>query len=100
MDIGTKYDGGKNQLGLVLNDFANALWMVGEVGTYGAQKYAPHNWLGVHPDRYTDAMYRHLFLEVISEDGYDDESNLLHAAHAAWNALARLELEIRRREHR
>lgn len=92
-DPGAKLDAGKNRLGLVLDGFANALWAVGEVGTYGAAKYSDGGWRHV-PDgvaRYTDAMHRHLNREAVGELR-DPESGLLHAAHSAWNALARLEM--------
>lgn len=93
---GAKLDAGKNRLGLVLGDFALALEQVGRVGTYGASKYTAHGWLTVPngTDRYTDAMYRHLLREASGET-VDFDTGLHHAAHAAWNALARLELVIR-----
>ena len=98
-EAGAKLDAGKNRLGLVLSDFSRALQAVGMIGTYGANKYTPHGWLSV-PDarqRYTDAMFRHLFAEAEGRSK-DDESQLLHSAHAAWNALARLELMLRESE--
>ncbi|MDX1504641.1 MAG: dATP/dGTP diphosphohydrolase domain-containing protein [Spongiibacter sp.] len=93
---GAKLDAGKNRLGLVLGAFAGALTEVGKVGTYGANKYTDNGWLSV-PDghaRYTDAMYRHLLSEAKGEE-YDPDTGIRHAAHAAWNALARLELALR-----
>lgn len=91
---GLKRDNGKNQAGLLV-DFSRALLAVTEVGTFGTNKYSRGNWLFVDnaQERYTDAMYRHLLSESI--DSVDSESGLLHAAHAAWNALARLELMLR-----
>ncbi len=93
---GAKLDAGKTRLGLVLGDFALALEQVGRVGTYGAAKYTDHGWITV-PDgveRYTDAMYRHMLREATGE-AVDHDTGLLHAAHTAWNALARLDLMIR-----
>lgn len=93
---GAKLDAGKPRLGLVLGAFAHALEAVGYVGTFGAAKYSDDGWLSV-PDgerRYTDALYRHLLAEARGEQA-DAESGLHHAAHAAWNALARLELALR-----
>lgn len=93
---GAKLDAGKVRAGLVVAGFSRALWAVGRIGTYGAEKYTPNGWLAV-PDglaRYTDAMHRHLLAEGMGER-YDPESGLMHAAHAAWNALARLELMLR-----
>lgn len=89
---GAKLDHGKNRLGLVLGGFSRALQMVGEVGTGGAIKYTPNGWKEVPQaqERYTDAMMRHLFKELAGELR-DPDTELLHAAHTAWNALARLE---------
>lgn len=93
---GAKLDAGKNRLGLVLLSFARALDAVGQVGTYGANKYTDNGWVDV-PDgvnRYTDAMLRHLLKEAVGES-HDPDTDLLHAAHTAWNALARLDLMLR-----
>lgn len=97
-DAGAKLDAGKNRIGLVVGGFSNALQAVSEIGTYGANKYSDNGWKSV-PDgvnRYTDALYRHLLKESSGELA-DKESGFLHAAHAAWNALARLELMITER---
>ena len=97
---GAKLDAGKNRLGLVLGGFPRALWAVGEIGTYGANKYTDNGWMsvenGIH--RYTDAMYRHNLKESMGEER-DLDTDYLHAAHAAWNALARLELKLRELEN-
>lgn len=98
-EAGAKLDAGKNRLGLVLLAFSRALMEVGKVGTYGANKYTDNGWLSV-PDgerRYTDAMLRHVFREGTGEE-CDPDTEILHAAHSAWNSLARLELAIRRKE--
>ena len=98
-EAGAKLDQGKNRLGLVVFGFARALQEVGKVGTYGAEKYSANGWMQV-PDgqaRYTDAMMRHLFKEAIGEQ-CDKDTGILHAAHSAWNALARLDFMIRERE--
>jgi len=92
---GAKLDAGKPRMSLVLGGFSKAILAVTEVGTYGAKKYTDYGWKSV-PDgieRYTDAAYRHLLFEVGGEL-LDRETNLLHAAHTAWNALARLQLVI------
>lgn len=95
-EAGAKLDAGKNRLGLVMFGFARALQEVGRVGTYGANKYTDNGWVSV-PDgesRYTDAMLRHLMFEATGEV-HDTDTGLRHSAHAAWNALARLDLAIR-----
>lgn len=92
---GAKLDFGKNRLHLVLGGFSNALQAVSEVGTFGANKYTDNGWLTVDNglNRYSDAMLRHYFKEQ-SGELIDADSELLHAAHLAWNSLARLELLI------
>jgi Domain of unknown function (DUF5664) len=96
-DAGSKLDAGKNRLGLVLHGFAKALEEVGRVGTFGAAKYTDGGWVSVPNgfERYTDAAYRHLLKEAQGEM-VDPDSKLLHAAHTAWNALARLDLILRK----
>lgn len=96
---GAKCDAGKNQLGLVLGDFANALMKTGKVGTDGAIKYTPHGWLEVEngQDRYMDAAFRHL-LQHQSGELIDKDSGSEHLAHVAWNILAVLELGSRDEE--
>ena len=90
---GAKLDAHKPRLGLVLLGFAQALTEVGKVGTFGAKKYSDFGWLEVPNGvaRYTDALLRH----VLDRRHKDTESGLPHAAHAAWCALARLELMLR-----
>jgi len=91
---GAKLDAGKPMAGL-LGDFSRALLAVAEVGTFGARKYTRGGWQSV-PDgvvRYTDALWRHLLKERLGT--FDSDSDLRHAAHLAWNALARLELMLR-----
>jgi len=92
---GAKLDAGKNRLGLVLGSFADALWEVGKVGTYGANKYTDDGWRSVPGarGRYMDALYRHL-LRAQSGELFDPDTQLLHLAHVAWNALALLHFEV------
>lgn len=92
---GAKMDDGKIAVMQgALQYFPRALAAVAEVSQHGASKYTWMGWRSV-PDginRYSNALGRHLLYEAIS--ACDDDSGLLHAAHAAWNALARLELII------
>ena len=95
-----KFDGGKSPIfrGAV-SYFPRAISAVAAVSAFGASKYAWNGWERV-PDgynRYSDAMVRHLAYEGEGEV-LDPDSGLLHAAHCAWNSLARLELLIRSRE--
>jgi hypothetical protein len=98
---GAKLDAGKIRPQLVLGGFSRALEEVVKVGTYGADKYTDNGWMQVENgiERYSDAAMRH-WLEEAQGLECDPESKLLHAAHHAWNALARLELILRDAERR
>lgn len=92
----TKYDGGKIPVFRgAIGYFPTALKAVAEISYFGARKYAWAGWRGVDDgiNRYTDGLMRHLLAEAEGETR-DPDSELLHAAHTAWNALARLELII------
>lgn len=92
---GAKLDAGKPPLRLILQSMPRAMLAVAEVAAYGAEKYTENGWEKVPNgvERYTDAMFRHAVQEGIRAT--DEESELLHAAQVAWNALARLELMLR-----
>ena len=96
---GAKDDKAKPMAGVLL-DFSRALQTVVDVGTYGAKKYTRTGWATVTEgsQRYTDAMMRHLLAMDVDPDGLDKETGLPHLAHVAWNALAVLELQARRKE--
>jgi hypothetical protein len=95
MKEGTKYDNGKLRLAEMIIDFRVAMEELCKVWEFGANKYEKSNWkkLANPIDRYTNAMLRHLLAEETNL--VDDESNLLHAAHIAFNALARLHFIVR-----
>lgn len=96
---GAKLDAGKPRPGLVLGGFARALMEITRVGTYGAVKYTDNGWMEVEDGegRYDDAGMRHWLREHAGEQ-LDPDTELLHLAHGAWNALARLDLVLRMRE--
>lgn len=96
---GAKDDKTKPMAGVLL-DFSRALQSVVDVGTYGAKKYTRTGWATVPEgsQRYLDAMMRHLLAMDVDPDGLDKETGLPHLAHVAWNALAVLELQARRKE--
>jgi len=91
---GAKLDAGKSMMSLVVMDMNLALAQVAAVATYGARKYTRGGWLHVEDgqERYTDAMLRHLLKEP--DELCDPDTGIEHAAHVAWNALARLQLLI------
>lgn len=98
--IGTgaiKYDGGKPSIyrGFI-KYFPRAMWEVSEISTFGAKKYAWNGWEDVEEgfERYKDGQFRHTLLEAMGEE-IDPDSQRLHLAHEAWNAMATLELYIR-----
>ena len=97
--IGFKADQGKNRLGLVIGSMARAMEEIGRVATFGASKYTPDGWLHVDDGetRYKDALLRHLLATYRGEER-DHESGLQHLAHAAWCAIAVLDLHLRDRK--
>lgn len=100
-ELGAKLDAGKPSLYRgAIDYFPRAIDAVARVSTFGASKYAWKGWETVPEgfERYSDAMVRHLIAEGKGEV-VDSDSGLLHAAHAAWNAMARLELKLREMEH-
>lgn len=96
---GAKLDQGKASFDYVLGYFPLALAAVNEVADVGARKYTPGGWVTV-PDgikRYGNAGIRHRLARLGGEDT-DKDTELLHAAHEAWNALAVLELILKERK--
>jgi hypothetical protein len=94
---GAKLDGGKISIFRgALDYFPRAIEAVAAVSTFGARKYAWKGWETVPEgiERYSDALVRHLIAEAKGQI-LDADSGLTHAAHAAWNALAVLELKLR-----
>lgn len=87
MAEGTKYDGGKPRMDLLDTD---ALIGLAEVLTFGANKYAAHNWRqGIVNSRLTAALLRHL-LAINKGELIDPESGLPHIDHVGccWMFLS------------
>ncbi len=81
-DSARKFDGEKTRLELVPPRFIEG---IGEVLTFGAQKYDAHNWMkGLTYSRIIGAIKRHTLAIEMGED-YDPESGMLHAYHVATN---------------
>ena len=56
------------------------------VREYGNAKYHdPDNWRTVEPERYHDALLRHILAAWVDPYAVDPESGLLHLEHAACN---------------
>lgn len=82
---GMKNDQEKNRLDLIEPEFIES---VGQVLTFGAQKYEPNNWQKVEDaeNRYYAAAMRHLMTWRKGEKT-DPESGLSHLDHVACNIM-------------
>ena len=90
MNQDVKADAGKIRPTLVPVSLIKA---VAEVREYGCKKYHdPENWRMVEPQRYKDALYRHLLAYLDGED-MDQESGLQHLWHLACNVAFLIEME-------
>lgn len=89
---GTKYDNGKPRMDLL---DSHALEQLAKVLTFGAQKYAAHNWRkGISKSRLIAAALRHIFAYLGGQDT-DEETGLSHIAHAMCCCMFILGLEHR-----
>ena len=85
-----KHDQGKVRPTLVPSSLVLA---VAKIREYGCEKYHdPDNWKQVEPQRYRDALYRHL-LAYFNGEELDEESGLPHLHHAACNIAFLIEME-------
>lgn len=85
-----KADGGKVRPCLVPPSLILA---VAKIREYGCQKYNdPENWRQVEPERYWNALYRHL-LALLDGERTDKESGLPHLWHIACNVAFLIEME-------
>lgn len=90
MDQDAKADKGKVRPTLVPPSLVLA---VAKIREYGCRKYNdPENWRRVEPQRYRDALYRHLPAYFGGEKN-DEESGLPHLHHAACNIAFLIEME-------
>lgn len=92
---------GKVRMDLVMQDMPRAIEALARVMTWAldAKGYKESDWLHV-PDainKYSGGMHRHDNKEKRGQE-FDDESGLEHAIHTAWNAMARVELILRKKE--
>lgn len=78
-----KADEGKLRLSLVPTQIIRDIALVRE---YGCKKYGdPENWKRVEPERYVDALYRHMLAFLEDYSSRDAESGLAHYQHMACN---------------
>lgn len=83
-DKALRFDGNKIRLDLVSPTATKEL---AKVLTFGANKYAPHNWTkGMQWSRVLGSLKRHLNAIESGED-YDKETGCLHSAHVMCNAM-------------
>lgn len=69
---GLKHDGGKLRLSLVP---AEAIEAIGAVMTHGAEKYGKDTYKQVEPERYRDALMRHVCKWLKDPHGKDEDSD-------------------------
>ena len=90
MNQNAKADAGKPRPSLVPVSLISAVTAIRE---YGCKKYHdPENWRQVEPQRYRDALYRHM-LAYFDGEKFDEESGLPHLWHAACNIAFLIEME-------
>ena len=92
-DQSAKADDGKLKLTLVPHQIIRD---IARVRMYGNAKYpdgGPDNWKRVDPQRYRDALCRHLLAYLEDPHGVDEESGLPHIAHVACNVAFLCEME-------
>ena len=91
-------EGVKNDRDKIQVELLSAHWLfgVGQVLTFGAKKYAAHNWRnGIARTRLLGACLRHVFAYLRGED-YDPETGLLHLYHASCCLMFAAELHYTR----
>lgn len=95
-----KADAGKAKLSLVPPAI---IYDIARVREYGNNKYpegGPDNWKQVEPDRYRDALFRHLLEYLHDPKSVDKESGLPHLWHLSCNAAFLCELEKENEDER
>lgn len=82
--VGVRFDSGKPRMELL---DPIAMEGLAAVLTFGARKYADHNWSkGMKWSRVAGSLLRHTFLFLYGED-YDSESGLPHVDHIFCNSM-------------
>lgn len=95
-DQTAKADAGKLQLTLVPREIIRA---IARIRMYGNEKYGdPENWKQVEPERYRNAMFRHMLAYLDDPASVDEESGLPHLWHLATNCAFLCEMEERHEE--
>ena len=91
-DQEAKADFGKPRVTLVPRKI---IYDIARIREYGNRKYGdPENWRTVDPERYRDAMMRHMLAYLDDPHGVDEESGLPHLWHLACNVAFLCEMEM------
>lgn len=85
-----KAEAGKPRLSLVPPEIIRAVCRVREYGT--AKYHDPDNWRFVEPERYHEALLRHVLACWQDPLAVDPESGLLHLEHIACNVAFLLQM--------
>lgn len=86
-----KADAGKAEIRLVPMEI---VWAIAWIRMYGNRKYGdPENWKTVEPERYRDALMRHLLAYISDHKSVDEESGYPHLWHAACNMAFLMHLD-------
>lgn len=95
-EVGNKNDSGKPRISLIPKE---ALWGMANAFTYGANKYAAHNFKnGIDYSRLADAAMRHLSAYMDGEN-IDDESGNCHLDHALASLAMLKFMSVNRKEN-
>jgi len=90
-----KADQGKPRISLVPMEILTA---VARVREYGVAKYGEkESWMDVSPERYRDAMLRHMIEYINNPDSVDSESGLPSLWHIACNVVFLIALQFRKK---
>lgn len=86
-----KFDGEKLKLSLVPPEIVPA---IAEIRRYGTEKYGnPDNWKTIEPQRYWEALLRHVLAAWEDYRAIDPESGMPHLWHIATNVSFLLSLD-------
>lgn len=97
---GFKQDNGKPIVGDLLRVFSKTIMAIGDCMSYNSKTHPePDDWKNLDngQNRLTNAMIRHL-LKYMNGTEFDEDDNIPHLVHVAWNALAICELYLMEKE--
>lgn len=92
-DQEVKADKGKIRPTLVPREIIRAIAITRGYGTKKYSEGGPDNWKRVEPERYRDALCRHLLAYLDDPKSVDEESGLPHLWHLACNVAFLCEMQ-------